>query len=207
MLVLGVTGGVGSGKTAILQYLKERYNARVYLADEVAKKLLEPGQKCYEKVRQLFPDTVFTKNGEIHKEKMAELIFHYPELRKKQNKIVFPEVRHFIEEQIKAENLAGTKIFVVEAALLIEEHYDEICDQMWYIYTSEDNRRRRLKENRGYGDEKITAIMKSQLSEEDFLRHADVVIDNNGSLEEAYEWIDKEMQKILKGPKKAPQKD
>ena len=76
------------------------------------------------------------------------------------------------------------KILVLEAALLIEEHYDEICDELWYIYTSEENRRARLKRSRGYSDEKISEMFESQLCENEYRRHCKVVIDNNGTTEE-----------------------
>ena len=73
---------------------------------------------------------------------------------------------------------------LLEAALLIEEHYDEICDELWYIYTSEENRRARLKQSRGYSDEKISEMFESQLCENEYRRHCKVVIDNNGTTEE-----------------------
>jgi dephospho-CoA kinase len=81
----------------------------------------------------------------------------------------------------------------IEAALLIEEHYDEITDEIWYIYASEDVRRKRLMENRSYSDEKIDSIMAGQLSEQDFRKHSQAVISNNGNLEETYNEINKLM--------------
>ena len=82
----------------------------------------------------------------------------------------------------------------LEAALLIEDHYDEICDEIWYIYTSEEVRRKRLKESRGYTDEYITNIIRKQLSEEVFREKCHVVIDNSRSVEETREQIDKRMK-------------
>ena len=76
--------------------------------------------------------------------------------------------------------------FILEAALLIEEGYGDICDELWYIYASQKLRRQRLKESRGYSDQKIDGILKSQLSEAEFQRHCQVVIDNNGTLEESF---------------------
>ena len=195
--VIGVTGGVGAGKSTVLEYLQEKYGAKVFLADEVAKKLLLPGEVCYEQVRELFPRDVFTDDGSIHREKMAELIFAHPEYRKKQNEIVFPAVKEFFRKQIETERLAGTSLMIIEAALLIEEHYDEICDEMWYIYTDKEIRRKRLAESRGYSQEKITAIMASQLSEEEFAKHTDVMIDNSKSAKKTRESIDRIMMDSL----------
>ena len=79
---------------------------------------------------------------------------------------------------------------ILEAALLIEEHYDEICDELWYIYTSEENRRLRLKESRGYSDEKIDNIFASQLSEAEYRSACQKCIDNNGTVEHTYMQIE-----------------
>ena len=105
--------------------------------------------------------------------------------REELNAIVHPAVREYVLQQKEAEERAG-KLFllVLEAALLIEEHYDEICDELWYIYTTEENRRARLKASRGYSDAHVDRIFASQLSEEEYRRHCRVVIDNNGTLEE-----------------------
>ena len=83
----------------------------------------------------------------------------------------------------------------LEAALLIEEHYDAICDELWYIYTNEDKRRARLIASRGYSNEKIDQIFKSQLSEETYRRACKVVIDNNGTVEQALEQIEKHLRR------------
>ena len=87
------------------------------------------------------------------------------------------------------------KLLVLEAALLIEEHYDEICDELWYIDTSRENRRIRLKESRGSSDTKVDQIFESQLSEEEYRRHCSVVIDNNGLPDQTFEQIDEVLRR------------
>lgn len=82
------------------------------------------------------------------------------------------------------------KILVLEAALLIEEHYDEICDELWYIYTREDIRKERLMRSRGYSPEKVQQIFDSQLQEAVYRKQCKVVIDNNGTVEDAIRQID-----------------
>ena len=155
--------------------------------------LLMPGQECYEKVRAIFPDHVFTKEGEIDRIKMAELIFAHPEYRIRQNEIVFPAVKDYFRSQIQKEKEAGTKLMIIEAALLIEEHYEEICDQLWYVFADEFVRRQRLESDRGYSQEKITNIMKSQLTDEEFRKNTNVLIDNSKSVENTRETIDRIM--------------
>ena len=107
--------------------------------------------------------------------------------------------REMIEAEIKKERAAGVRdFFFVEAALLIECGYDEVVDEMWYIYCDPDERRRRLKASRGYSDEKIDSILKSQLSHEAFLAGTDVMIDNSGTPQESFAAIDREMARLMR---------
>lgn len=191
-MVLGITGGVGAGKSVILNYLKEEHQAVILEADEIAKKLLEPGQAGNLAIRSLFPENLFSKDGEIRREEMAAYIFQNPGKRQEMNAVVFPLVRAFIREEIQKHG--PEELVVLEAALLIEEHYDEICDKMWYIYSSENNRRRRLKENRGYSEERIQAMFQSQLTEAEFRAGCDVVIDNDRRLEDTFTQVEGEIQ-------------
>ena len=186
MKFIGITGGVGAGKSAVLDYLATKPGVRVMLADEIAHELMEPGTDCYEQIRQAFPEhDIYKEDGHFDRIKLAKVIFSDGNRRARMNGIVHPAVREYILEVYEAEKTKGALDFLIlEAALLIEEHYDEICDELWYIYTSEENRRERLRENRGYSDEKIDGIFASQLTEEEYRRHCVKVIDNNGSVED-----------------------
>lgn len=194
MKVIGVTGGVGAGKSEVLAYLGRRRDCRVIMADRVAHQLEEPGEACYEPLMALLGKEILDAAGKIDRRKMAERIFGDSALLQKVNDIVHPAVKTYLIGQIERERAAGrlSRLFI-EAALLIEEGYAEIVDELWYIRAEEGVRRRRLRENRGYSDEKIDAIMKSQLAEEAFVEHCGVVIENNGALSSVYEQIEKEL--------------
>ena len=181
MKFIGITGGVGAGKSAILDFIREHYRAKVVLADDLAKELMEPGTACHKKLLEAFGgDGVFDETGVMDREKMAALLFTKPKKRQEMNAIVHPAVKEEILRQVAEEREKGElSYFFLEAALLIEEHYDAICDELWYIYTSEEKRRQRLEQNRGYSP------MASQLPEQVFFEHCAVVIDNNGTPEEA----------------------
>ena len=195
MNFIGITGGVGAGKSAILDYLSQKKNTRVMLADEIAHELREPGTACYQKLAKIFEhEDIFAEEGGFDRGKLAKVIFSDPQKRQKLNGIVHPAVKEYVLEQVAIEKNNHLSILVLEAALLIEEHYDTICDELWYIYTTRDNRRIRLKESRGYSDEKIDGIFASQLSEEEYRRACRVVIDNNSSLEKSYEQIEQALQ-------------
>ena len=187
MKFIGITGGVGAGKSAILDYLKNKPDTKVMLADEIAHELMVPGTQCSDKLKAEFgTEDIYQKDGFFDRIKLAQVIFSDDEKRKKLNGIVHPAVRKYVIGQAAYERKEGKiKLLVLEAALLIEEHYDEICDELWYIYTSEENRRIRLKKQRNYSDEKINEIFNSQLTDEKFRKACRVVIDNNGTIEAA----------------------
>ncbi len=197
MLFIGITGGVGAGKTRILTYMEETYLCRVMLADEIAHDLMEPGSICYGQLKALLgEDDVWQEGGRFDRPKLASVLFSDETKRDEVNGIVHPAVREYVLKQASLEKERGDlDLLVLEAALLIEENFDAVCDELWYIYTSEDNRRERLKKNRGYSDEKVDSIFASQLSDEAFRAHCAEVIDNNGTPEASYRQVDALMEK------------
>ena len=195
MKFIGITGGVGAGKSAVLKYLGEKEHIRVMLADEIAHDLMKPGTECYEKLRILLPTEAFGEDGHLNRSALAKLMFSQKNLRSAINGIVHPAVKVYIIDIISKERKSGMLDYlVIEAALLIEDHYDKICDELWYIYTSKENRRQRLMESRGYSKEKVEQIFASQLSEEEYRSHCKVVIDNNGSIQDAFLQIHEAMK-------------
>lgn len=198
MKVIGMTGGVGAGKSQILSYIKQKYHSRIIMADEVAHLVKEPGQACYKRLVGLLGKEILEENGQIHRGRMAEKIFADRELLQKVNEIIHPAVKEYIVDVITQERKEQKIDFLfVEAALLIEGGYGAVVDEMWYLYAKEDIRRQRLKEARNYSDEKIDRILKSQLSENEFRAACSVVIDNSGTLEQTYYQIDKKLEEYL----------
>lgn len=197
MKTIGITGGVGAGKSFILNYIKEHYNAKVYLADDVANELKLPGHQCYEDIVNFLGQKVLDEDGYIDKYKMAEMIFSDDELLQGVNQIIHPAVRSFILDEIDNERNKGEiDYFILEAALLIEEKYDLILDELWYVYTKKEIRVKRLKETRNYSDEKIQSIMATQLSDEEFRSACKFVIDNNYDQEKVFSQIDRYLEEM-----------
>lgn len=195
MLFIGITGGVGVGKSEILKYIREHYKCEIYLADEVAHLVKEPGTECYDRLVQLLGENVLGPDGQIDKNAMAGKIFVNPYLLNKVNEIIHPAVKEYLLTRLReAREKKNVELFFVEAALLIEAGYKPLVDEMWYIYATEDVRRKRLKEARGYSDEKIAGIIQNQLSEEHFRKECDFVIDNSGELADSYRQIDKKLE-------------
>lgn len=194
MRVIGITGGVGAGKSEVISWLAKRPDCRVIMADQAAHRLEEPGGVCFEPLTALLGDEALDAEGRIDKQRMAAKIFADGTLLRRVNEIVHPAVKAYLTDQIEKERSEGKiKYLFIEAALLIEEGYAEIVDEMWYVHAEEAVRRQRLKSSRGYTDEKIDSILKSQLSEEEFRRSCAVVIENNGTLQSVYTQIEKEL--------------
>lgn len=196
--VIGITGGVGAGKTAVLSYISRKYNCRVILADEVAHLVKSPGQTCYNRLVALLSTEILEEDGTIHKGRMADKIFSSPSLLKDVNEIIHPAVKNFILSVIAEEKQKNCLDFLfIEAALLIEDGYLNIVDELWYIYANEEVRRKRLKNARNYTDTKVDSIMEKQLTEEEYKKHCSVIIDNSGSLLQAYGQIDRKLGEYL----------
>lgn len=195
MKVIGITGGVGSGKSRVLDYLNTKYQAVICQADQVAWKLQEPGQACYKKIVEFFGPEIVLENQYIDRKKLGGIVFSDAEKLEVLNRIMHPAVKEWIVDFIAEEREKGTLYVVLEAALLLEENYGEICDEIWYIFANEPVRRTRLKENRSYDDEKISNIMRQQLSEDEFRSRCQIVVENSGSFEETCRQIDEQMNK------------
>lgn len=195
MRFIGITGGVGSGKSALLLYIGKHYKCEIYRADDVARLLQRPGTDCWRRLKSLLGEKMLSPDGTLNRQKLAERIFTDPGLREQVNGIVHPAVQEYLMERVReARANPDVELLFVEAALLIETGYKTVLDEMWYVYVREDVRRRRLAASRGYSAEKIDRIMASQLSEEVFRRECDFVIDNSGEPEESYRQIDRKLE-------------
>lgn len=194
MKIIGITGGVGAGKSEILKYLKEKHGAVVVEADKVGHLLMEPGGACYYNIVEKFGSSILNGDQTIDRGKLGKIVFADQALLESLNKIIHPAVKAWIVSEIAKERAYHRKeLFVIEAALLLEDHYDAICDELWYIDTDEEVRRVRLKENRGYSEEKIDSIMANQKSPEEFRTACQAVICNNEHLADTYAQIDRQL--------------
>ena len=197
MKIIGITGGVGAGKSQILKYIKEHCNCKIVFADEIGNLVKEPGMICYHPLIELLGDKILNPDGTINKGRMAECIFSNPDTLDAVNGIIHPAVKEYIVNDIEDERAQGKiSVYFMEAALLIEDGYDKICDELWYIFAREEIRKQRLILSRGYSEEKIAQIIKMQRSEEEFRRYCKVVIDNSGEIEKSYEQIKAKLEEL-----------
>lgn len=195
MKVIGVTGGVGAGKSTVLHMLKELCRCEIIMADDVAKELMNYGHSLCDTAIRLFGTKAYDENKELDRAYIASKIYADEALRTQWTDVVHPAVNRHIHDKISEAGISGKYDFVfIEAALLIENGYDSICDELWYVYASEDVRRDRLKKSRGYSDARISGIFDSQMKEEEFRKHCDFIIDTGISMENTYNTVKNKLE-------------
>ena len=188
MKVLGITGGVGSGKSRVLGYLEEAYGAVICQMDDVARKLQQKGTRCFGRIVDRFGSGILGADGELDRAALGAVVFSDEERLHELNGIVHPEVIRAVRQRIRESEENGCPLFVVEAALLPDVGR-ELCDELWYIYADEAVRRQR------YTDEKITQMIASQPGEERFRAACAVVIDNSGDFEDTMRQIGEHLKR------------
>jgi len=197
MIIIGVTGGMGAGKSRVLAHLEEKWNARTIRLDDISRELLARNGLCYEETIHIFGERIVKPDGNLDRALIAKMIFEDSQLRDRLNNLVHPAVKAQVRWIAEEMRQLDAGILVVEAALLIEGGYREICDELWYIYADEDIRRERLRESRGYTDERINGTFATQLTDEVFRSRVDFVVDNSGSFEDTARAIDSHLKEIL----------
>lgn len=177
--IIGLTGGVGCGKSTIIKLLQENYRCLAILTDDVSREQMLPGGAAYVRVVEEFGKEILSVDGTVDRAKLAGIVFLDAEKLARLNALTHPLVTEYVMSEVARERRENRyEILVIETALLIEGGYDRFCDQVWYVYASEQERRARLKKNRGYSDEKIDGLMQRQKSEAEFFAVATHVLDN-----------------------------
>lgn len=184
MKVVGITGGVGSGKSEVLSILEKDFNCGIIRTDDVARDLCEPGGICLEKIIENFGTDILTEDGHLDRPAMANVVFNDPEKMSILNACIHPHVYDWVRAQVKTWKEEGKySMIAVEAALPESFKVMGVCETLWYVFVKQEIRRERLRASRGYSDEKMDAMFAAQLSDEVFYEYCDVVIDNNSDIE------------------------
>lgn len=201
MMVIGITGGVGVGKSTVVGILQKNLPTVFLHCDEIAHELMLPGRNAYKDIVETFGKKVLCEDGTINRSELYLAAFPTGRVEEL-NACVHPRVREYVEDTIKRlkqENYSG--YVLIEAALLLEAGYRDICDEIWYVYAGEEIRKKRLKENRGYSDEKIASIMAEQSDEGYFLQNCDFTIYNEASMMQCEEDVMSQVTAHLQGEK------
>lgn len=184
MRVIGITGGIGTGKSTILNLLRDNYNAYIVETDKLAHKLMLPGELVYQEIVKCFGEDILQEDGVIDRGILGGIVFSDSQKLNQLNSIVHPAVKEYILQDIKHKrNEKEVPYYVIEAALLIEDGYKAICDELWYIYAKKEERIRRLVAGRGGSREKWEQIIENQSPEEYYRTNCNVTINNGTNLE------------------------
>lgn len=184
MRIIGITGGIGTGKSTVLHMMEREAGVYIVETDRLAHTLMEPGQKAYEKIVDTFGTQILSEDGMIDRASLGKIVFGDAGKLEQLDAIVHPAVKEYIMTDIETKQKSGeVRFYVIEAALLIEDGYKAICDELWYIYVDREERIRRLIAGRGGARAKYEAVMENQATEDYYMENCDVVIHNEESLE------------------------
>jgi dephospho-CoA kinase len=184
MLTIGLTGGIGSGKSTVAQILGE-FGAPILDADKVAHTTYAPGAPAYDAVIAAFGPEVVAPDRTIDRRKLGALVFGNPEQLGKLTSIVWPATFESIRRTVADLRARGATLpIVVEAAILIEANWQPLFDEIWLVRAAREQVLARIERQRGLKPAETEARIRAQLSDEDRARHASLVIENNGSLDE-----------------------
>ena len=199
MKIIGITGGVGAGKSTVLNILKELCSCEIVMADDAAKELMQYGKPLSEVAIELFGIESYRDDFSLNTAHISTLMYQNEELKNKWTSAVHPAVKKEIISRIEnAKKNKSIKYFFLEAALLLEEKYDLICDEIWYIYADEDVRIERIMTNRGYSKEKSQSIIKNQKSHEEFKSGSHWIVDNGLSVDETRIQLENKLEELEK---------
>lgn len=183
MRVIGLTGGIASGKSTVSRYLSE-LGAVIIDADMLARQIVDPFTPAWKEIREEFGPDVFDEKDNLDRKKMAGLIFGSPLLRERLNAIIHPRVIAAVRDLIEEKKRGSALLIVVDAPLLIEAGMTRLVDEVWVISVPEEIQIKRLVERDGTTREEAMDRLRSQMPLHEKLLYADHIIDNNGTIEQ-----------------------
>ena len=195
MKVIGLTGGIGSGKSTVAQFLAE-LGAVILDTDRVGHEVLKPDTEAWREVVAAFGRQILTPGGDVNRKKLGEVVFGNPESLVRLNQIVHPQIGKVVKAQLEEYRRQGVRVVVLEIPLLVETGGTSLVDEVWVTIASESAVLRRLKERSELSRQQSLARIRSQISNEERVKHADVVIKNDGSLDELKAKVKKLWQRL-----------
>ncbi len=188
MKIIGLTGGISSGKSTVSRFLAE-LGAVILDADKVGHEAFKPDTEPWREVVAAFGKQILAPTGEIDREKLGEMVFGNPKLLSQLNQIMHPRMYDMMQAQLEEYRQQGVGVVVLEAAILLEANWTSLVDEVWVTAAAESTVLRRLKAKSGLSEPQSLARIRSQMSNEERVKRADVVIDTDCSLDELKEKV------------------
>ena len=193
-MVIGLTGGIATGKTTVSNYLKE-LGYPVIDADVVARQVVEPGTKGLRMITDTFGEKVLTSDGQLDRQQLAQLVFTSSEQLQQLNRILQPIIRELIQELIST---SKDSVVVIDVPLLYKQHYEELCDVVMVVSVQPQQQLERLMNRNHLTMDEAKNRVTSQMPLSSKERLADVVIDNNGSVEETRQQVKRWLNQVVR---------
>jgi dephospho-CoA kinase len=183
MKVIGLTGGIGSGKSTVSQFLAE-LGAVILDADEIGHEAFKPDTEIWRQVVAAFGRQILTPDGNIDRKKLGNIVFSNPESLSRLNQIMHPRMYALVKAQLEEYRRQGVGVVVLEAPLLLEAGWTSLVDEVWVTIAPEATVLKRLEERTGLSQAESLTRLRSQLPSEERVRQADVVINTDCDLDE-----------------------
>lgn len=189
MKIVGLTGGISSGKSTVSSYLKQ-LKIPVIDADEVARKVVEPNSQGAREIRKTFGSDVFEEDGSLNRQKLGSLIFSNAENRQKLDDLLQPLIKIMILDEIEEYRQKGENMIVLDLPLLFEKQYEELCEEIIVVYIPKELQLERLMRRNQYTKQEALSRIDSQLSIEEKRKRATVLLDNQGTIQQLYHQVE-----------------
>ena len=196
MYVIGLTGGIGSGKSTVAQMLEGK-GAALLSADAVGHEVYLPDQPAWRAVVEAFGRQIVAQDGAIDRKKLGAIVFSDPEQLRRLNAITHPRMKEMMREKLEEERTRGARVTVLEAALLFDAGWDDLTDEVWVTIAPPEVMAARTAERSGLSLEEALARVKAQMSNEERAGRAQILIDTDCPLERTRKQVDEEWQRLL----------
>jgi len=190
MYTIGLTGGIGTGKSEVLSILRD-LGASTVQADLLAHEIYSPGKPAWQDIIHTFGSEILTAEHQINRKKLGEIVFADKNKLSKLNQIVHPRIFEHLKELIEKQEMAGVRLLVIEAAILIEAEWTEIVDSVWVVKASKSIIIDRLKGKTTLSEKQITQRINAQISDAKRQEKANEIITNNGDKSELRDQVRK----------------
>ena len=197
MKIIGLTGGIGSGKSTVAQFLRES-GAVIIDLDKLGHEAIKPGGEAWERIVNEFGKDILTVNGDIDRVKLGSIVFQNHEALSRLNRIVHPVIDAMLNARLEECRRQGVEVVVLEAAVIIESGRNLQVDELWVTTAPETTVIDRITERPDYTEESSRTRIRSQLTNEERIKYADIVINNDGPLDELKAKVLIEWEKFLR---------
>lgn len=195
MFVIGITGGIGTGKSTVAGIFAER-GVRVLDADEISRKVTGHNGRALESIRALLGDKMIDSSGELNRKLVAGMVFSDRTKLDKLSAVIHRHVLDEIAEELEKEREKGTKVIILDVPIPVQKGFLDVCNQIWVISADEEMRLQRL-ENRGMSRDDARRRMDMQMTREEYEELADIIIENNSDEEYLKEQINLHIKEEL----------